>query len=441
MRFHSLLALLSLLFAVQAAAAPAQLQTGDAPSLAHGIWRGWLDSPGGELPFQMRFEGAGKDLKVWIHNGTERIPIPEVRWETPANATPTLVLGFPHYDSEIRAQAMDGGRLDGVWKKRRSLTEWREMKFHAISGVEHRFLPTPMPLGMPQLPPVTGRYQIDFSSSSDPAVGIFSQSEEGLVTGTIMTPTGDYRYLAGRVNGDQFRLSVFDGAHAFLFHARMTPEPTLNADEHPPSPPPTLLKGDFWSSDRWHETWTASRDDLIQLPDPWKQVGLKAKADLPNWQEWSYPDLDNKPRRLDDPAFQGKARLIVLFGSWCPNCHDEAHYLKELHQRYGERGLSILGLGFEIGNDQKRDLAQLNRYHKLMELPYPVLLAGPANKSKAAEAFPLLTEVKSYPTTLFLDADGNIRHIWSGFSGPATGTAHEKLRAAFEQRIEQLLIE
>ncbi len=421
-------------------AIPGQLaEAGQPPSLAHGTWRGWLDSPGGDLPFQMRMEGGGKDLKVWIYNGTERIAIPEVRWEEPADAAPTLVLGFPHYDSEIRAQAMDGGRLDGTWRKRRGLDDWTEMKFHAISAAEHRFLPTPMPLGVPELPPISGRYQIDFSSSEDPAVGLFEQDEEGVVTGTIMTTTGDYRFLEGRVNGDLFLLSVFDGAHAFLFKARLTTEGVMNADEHPPRPKQPWLKGDFWSSDRWHETWTAFPNDLITLPDPWKQVGLKSKADLPNWLEWSYPDLHNKMRRLDDPAFQGKARLIVLFGSWCPNCHDEAYYLKELHQRYADRGLSILGLAFELGDDRERDLKQLNRYHQQMELPYPVLLAGPANKKRAAEAFPLLTEVKSYPTTLFLDADGNIQHIWSGFSGPATDTAYKKLRAAFETRVSDLL--
>ena len=304
-----------------------------------------------------------------------------------------------------------------------------------------------MPLGMPQLPPLTGRYQIDFSSSEDPAVGIFEQNEEGIVNGTILTTTGDYRYLAGRVNGDQFQLSVFDGAHAFLFKARLKLESSLNGDVHPPEDRDApkfkmvQLSGDFWSSTSWHETWTAYRNDLIQLPDPWKEVGLKPKADLPNWGELRYPDLHNKLRSLDDPAFRGKARLIVLFGSWCPNCHDESRYLKELHQRYGDRGLSILGLGFELTQDRERDLTQLRRYKKAMDLPYPILLAGPANKGEAAKAFPLLTEVKSYPTTLFLDSDGNIRDIWSGFSGPATGTAHKKLRAAFERRIAELLSE
>ncbi len=422
--------------------APADARKLAAPSLAHGTWRAWLDSPGGDLPFLLRMEGAGNELKAWVLNGTERISIPEVHWEHPADAAPILVLGFPHYDSEIRAQAMDIGRMDGKWKKRRGLDTWTEMKFHAVSGNEHRFLPTPMPLGMPQLAPVSGRYRIDFSSSKDPAVGIFEQDEAGLVDGTILTTTGDYRYLAGRANGNELQLSVFDGAHAFLFKARRTvPTPAGNPAHKQGGDLLTTLTGDFWSSDRWHETWTAMPDTDIQLPDAWQQVGLLPEAQRPDWRALRYPDLHNTPRRLDDDAYAGKARLIVLFGSWCPNCHDESQYLKELHQRYSERGLSILGLAFELSGDNKRDLNQLNRYHKVMQLPYPVLLAGTANKKKAAEAFPILSEVKSYPTTLFLDAAGNIRYIWSGFSGPATGTAHQKLRAEYELRIENLLAE
>ena len=46
--------------------------------------------------------------------------------------------------------------------------------------------------------------------------------EKNRVTGTLRTNTGDYRYLEGIVDGDSLRLSTFDGAHAFLFTAKVT---------------------------------------------------------------------------------------------------------------------------------------------------------------------------------------------------------------------------
>ena len=38
-----------------------------------------------------------------------------------------------------------------------------------------------------------------------------------------------------------------------------------------------------------------------------------------------------------------------------------------------------------------------------------------------------------------MDADGSVRAIYSGYSGPATGDAHVKLREDFIRVIEDLL--
>ena len=53
------------------------------------------------------------------------------------------------------------------------------------------------------------------------------------VTGTILTDTGDQRYLAGQVHGDELYLSTFDGAHVFLYKAKVTPDGGLAGDVDP----------------------------------------------------------------------------------------------------------------------------------------------------------------------------------------------------------------
>jgi thiol-disulfide isomerase/thioredoxin len=451
----------SLLLALSSATCPAPQEGGP---LQEGTWRAWLDSPGGELPFLMEVRKSHDQdsPRVFLLNGSERIEVPEVNYRyvsqglilpypnpvpkiDPADQDPVVIaFDFPHYDSMITARFnAEGTRLDGHWYKRRGLDRWMEMPFHAAytqssSGPSHlRFAPTPIPLGMPQLPDLAKRYEVKFESSADPAIALFHRPVEpgstvaGEIEATFLTTTGDYRYLAGRIDGDRLRLSVFDGAHAFLFTARLQPD-----EANPPK-----LSGDFWSSDRWHEKWTASANPNIQLPDAWAEVGLLPEADRPDWRLFSYPGLDRREHKLGAAEFDAKARLIVLFGTWCPNCHDESAYLKELYQRYHAQGLGITALAFEVTGDQTRDLLQIRRYRDQLKLPYPVLLAGVADKSKAAKAFPILSQVKSYPTTLFIDAKGKIRAVWSGFSGPATGAAHQKLRAEFESRIEQLLAE
>ena len=87
------------------------------------------------------------------------------------------------------------------------------------------------------------------------------------------------------------------------------------------------------------------------------------------------------------PATEGMmARLIELFGSWCPNCADAARYLSELDERYRSRGLRILGLAFEHTGDFARDAAQVKKYASYHGLQFPLLLAGVSDKASASAA-------------------------------------------------------
>jgi len=385
--------------------------------LAEGEWRAWLDSPGGELPFGLEVSRDGDTLEVVIVNGSERIRVPRVE----ANGT-ELVLGIEHYDSTIVATVARGGKhLNGRWEKTTGPGRISSLPFQAVAGPQARFRPDASDAGS-ESTSIDGRWTVAFSSSDDPAVGLFSSLADGTVEGTFLTTTGDYRFLAGQFDGSRLRLSCFDGAHAFLFDAR------LQADD--------TLAGDFWSRDSWHETWTAHRDPEADLGDAFGQTQSVTDLDL---DQISYPDLDGRPRSLDDPEFAGRARILYLFGSWCPNCGDATRLMVELDGRYRERGLSIVGLAFEMTGDAHRDTEQVRRYATYHEVAFPLLLAGLSDKTEASTAFPLVDRVRAYPTTVFLDHAGAVRAVHSGFSGPATGEAHEELRRRFESLIEELL--
>jgi len=318
--------------------------------------------------------------------------------------------------------------LDGSSQHRRGLNRWSEMPFHAKSGEGSRFLP------MPALPGdfrdhasdgtsnFDGRWEVHFDSSKDVAVGLFKEGEQHTLTGTFLTTLGDYRYLAGRHLGPLLELSCFDGAHAFLFKAMLREDLSLD--------------GNFWSSDSWHETWFAQANPNIELPDSFHEIKWDSSFDL---SKLSYPDHTGEIRSLADPSLQGKVRILSIFGSWCPNCNDEAELWSELSKRYSGRGLQIIGLAFELTGNQKRDLQQVRRFRQLHALEYPILLAGVADKKKAQLAFPAVDSIKSFPTAIFLDHKGNARAVHSGFAGPATGLAHERLREAYIDLIESML--
>jgi thiol-disulfide isomerase/thioredoxin len=386
-----------------------------------GSWRAWLDSPGGELPFGLEIARQEGGLRAWLLNDPERIEIPEVALE--GNE---IVLAIPHYDSRVRATIADEGRrLDGEWSKTAGPEALSRLPFHALAGAAPRFArPAAAPEAAETADPITGRWRVRFETHEHPAVGIFERQPDGAVTGTFLTAVSDHRYLAGDFDGDRLRLSCFDGAHAFLFEARMQPDGTL--------------RGDFWSRDTWHETWTARRDDTADLVDPFELTRWTGELSL---DEIVYPDLDGRPRSLADPELGGRARIIEVFGTWCPNCNDAARYLAELHERYGPRGLSITGLAFEMTGDFERDAEQVRRYARQHGIGFPILIAGTHEKDAASEAFRAIDRVRSYPTMIFVDADGNVRAVYTGYSGPATGRAHERLRMQFESLIEEMLAE
>ena len=457
-------------------------------ALAVGSWRAWLATKGGELPFALELarDDTGEHPRwcATIGNGRERIAVPEMVVDGEAAA---VELRFPHYDSVITATvAADGLRLTGTWRKRRSATEWLELPFHAIAGPARRF--TDAVLHAPPadadrallarelsaaITAASGRFAVKFDSSEEPAVGEFAFAAEretngattgeaiGDVTATFLTTTGDYRYLAGQLDrgwpGDDglvgcsddglphhfLRLSCFDGAHAFLFSAELQPDGTL--------------QGGFWSGDRWYEGWTARRDPTAKLPDGFaltKANGAVSFGDLafpqvfPAIEEALSPattattaTTDATVRRLDDPAFAGKVRVLQVFGSWCPNCHDACDELVMLHREYGARGLSIVGLAFELTGDRARDSEQVRRYAARHGVTWPLLLAGTSDKQAATASLGLLDRVHAYPTTLFLDATGTVRHVYNGFCGPATGAAYAAQHAEFVRVIEELLQE
>lgn len=412
-----------LAFALACSASIAQVQPSAAPaaaaSIPPGAWSAWLDSPGGELPFELFFASSAEG-KLQCHLGAsaqaERIAVAELEGQQ-------LRLGITHYDAQLQASlSADGSALDGLWTKRRSATEFAQLPFHARLGAVPRFAQVEQAADASQGARFNGRWAVRFASQNEPAVGLFGVAADGLAVGTFLTSTGDWRQLRGRVAGERLLLSAFDGAHALLFDAR------LGADG--------ALSGEFWAGDKHHDTWTGTLDPGAALADGFAEVHADTRV---RFDDLSYLDLEGQPVSMADPMFGGKVRVVQLMGSWCPNCSDESLLLGELDAKYRNQGLLVIGLGFEVTGDVERDARQLKIHAARHHLRYPVLLAGKADRAEAAKAFPLLDRIKAFPTTLFLDSAGNVRAVYSGFSGPATGPEYEKLRASFESTIQQLL--
>jgi thiol-disulfide isomerase/thioredoxin len=382
-----------------------------------GTWRAVLTSPGGELPFTLRI-ARGRTVVI---NGAEQAPVSGVDVHDSA-----VTIRFDHYDSAINATlSNDGNIMTGAWTRTVPASKCR-MAFRATRGKQPRFLPiAPFALGFGEM---NGIWKAEFTDSDgvSPARGEFRQDRQtARVTGTFLTPAGDDRYLEGKFENGVLRLSTFDGAHAFLFQARLSKDGNK-------------LSGDYWSRDSYHATWTATRSDDAgaALPDGWKDVGLTNNEGR---FQFRFPDLAGNPVALTDARFQNKVVLVNIFGSWCPNCNDEAPLLAAWDRKYRDRGLEIVGLAYEFTGDAARDREMVRRFAKHYSITYPLLLAGVSDKKKASATLPDLTRVLAYPTSLFIGRDGKVKKIYSGFAGPGTGVLHIALRNEMESVIESML--
>lgn len=392
-------------------------KTSSAATLQTGTWRVEMQSPGGPLPFSMKVTQEGESFEATVHNGDESLKLS--RFEVDGDA---VTFGLDHYESYFTGKLnAEGTSMEGHWNKTIGLDKKATLPFKAQHGQTHRFAASPSS----NPADVSGTWAVTFvddKGKTDEAIGVFKQ-EGSSITGTFLTKVGDYRFLAGDVIDQTMYLSCYDGGHAFLFVAKLGEDGTL--------------KGDFWSRDSWHESWTAKRDPDATLPDPYKLTSLKPGLEQFRFE---FPDLEGKMVAHDDSSLEGKVRLITIFGSWCPNCNDEAPFLQTLYNKYKDRGFEIVGLAFEMTGDKERDIRVLKRFRKRHGVTYQTLLTGMGtDKIKAAEGLPDLEQVLSYPTTLLVDREGKVVFVHTGFMGPGTGHHYERQTEHYMEAIEAAL--
>jgi len=371
-----------------------------------------------QLPFtfDVRYLDNEK-IAIDIHNGTEVITVEDiVIGRDRKTAKDTILIDFPIYDSSIKA-IYQGNVMAGDWIVH-SKDDYR-IPFKATFGKNHRFT-------VNKKDPATdlsGNWKVKFMDDGEPymAIGEFKQNGNDL-SGTFITETGDYRFLAGTVQADKMYLSCFDGSHAFLFEAKLT-------DNN------TTLRGRFKSGKHYTAFWEATRDPDFKLSDPNTLTYLKEGFDT---VAFSFEDTEGNMVSLDDEAYNGKPKVIQIFGTWCPNCRDETEFLMEYLKKHPNPSFEIIALGFEKYKDPVKGRKALKTYKEKFNLPYPLLLAGVSNKTKAAEALPMLNAIISYPTMIFLDKDNKVKQIHTGFSGPAT-TQYQAFVEEFESNIQNIL--
>lgn len=167
--------------------------------------------------------------------------------------------------------------------------------------------------------------------------------------------------------------------------------------------------------------FTLKTSEYIKLPADWLSGGLTHLAIARDTTfakdsriRFSLPDLDGNRISLEDEQFKEKAVVVNICGSWCGGCRAEIPYLVEAKNKYQDKGLQVVGILFERGSREEQFEA-VRKMSREFKVNYPLLVGGSTDKKNVAAVINGLELFGGYPTTLYIDRSGLVKHIQSGF--------------------------
>lgn len=251
-------------------------------------------------------------------------------------------------------------------------------------------------------------------------LGVFKQ-DGARVQGSILTPTGDYRYLDGFIKGNEIKLYGFDGVFSFVFNL-------IYQDGQ--------LKGDMYSGKSFTQEIQAMVDNEFELIKATEMTKLTSDKPL----KFSFPSIKGEIIDLDKGKLKGKAKVIQLFGSWCPNCIDETRFFLEWRKNNQAKlnELEFIAVSFERTKSKQEALKNLKKLSYRIQMDYPIILADFDKSKKVEDIFPI-DQMKAYPTTFFLNKENKIVKIHTGFAGQATEMYFEQFKTEFNEIIDTII--
>ncbi|HTV66104.1 MAG TPA: TlpA disulfide reductase family protein [Bryocella sp.] len=404
-----------------------------------GLWDGTIQSRAGEVTFgvEIQKQSDGK-LQATLLNGTDRQPFSSASWN---DTDGTLALRMNYYDGVLTLHSvykraedrlMTLGHMDGEYTRLTS----KGLVHIAVSLVAHQEVAPGKPWSGASL---AGDWIFTWPSESGAEKttrASFQQQKDAdanyrvPVSGTIQPVSGDTGLLHGFVSigpddKARFHLSRFDGIHVMAIDGEFESDGSLKGQQ---------------GGIKALEPFTARRAQDAKTADPNALAETLTHVKDPS-EPFRFSGLDSSGQTLDQdsPQFKGKPLIVDIFGTWCPNCHDEAPVLEKLYQKYHNEGLEIVGLAYEYVDDTDRNLRQIAIYRDKFAITFPLLLSGTTDQGQIAKTLPQLVGFGAFPTSIFIDRDGHVRQILAGFTGPSTGEKYQEVQQRMDELVREIV--
>jgi peroxiredoxin len=392
-------------------------------SSLEGRWDANVTINGVVIPFRLDLSGQGANTTATLFNGDQQFTSTSTQVENGS-----VVLHFDHYLTKIAVTpAQDGaaleGKVDGRFEREKYIASY---PLTATRYVAPSAAAAAAAAG--SIPSIDGLWEIPYDSPKGEKAWRFIVQQKGAdVSAAILRVDGDTGALTGTYKSGKWLLSHFDGSRPLVLEVTPSADGTL-----------ALLQNGAYATSKPLTAYRPKDARAKGLPEPANFTTHTTVRDPNERFTFSFPDANGKTVSNTDARFKYKVIVAVVTGTWCPNCHDEAQYLVQLHKQYRDKGLEIVALDFEEP-EQQEDLGRLHAFVKKYGVEYPYLIAGAP--IEMWEKVPQAVNLNTWPATLFIGRDGKVKKIHAGFAAPASGEFHTQLKAEFTSTIESLLAE
>jgi len=134
----------------------------------------------------------------------------------------------------------------------------------------------------------------------------------------------------------------------------------------------------------------------------WNAARMKKELAGKPAPELTVTDLRGEPIALS--ALKGRTVLLDFWTTWCPPCRADAPVLDKLHQKYGEKELTIVGISVS------EERAIVEKFLKEFPHAFPVVLT-------TENEMPRPYQVGVFPTYIVINQDGSFAAAVEGDKG------------------------
>jgi thiol-disulfide isomerase/thioredoxin len=124
------------------------------------------------------------------------------------------------------------------------------------------------------------------------------------------------------------------------------------------------------------------------------RIEMRLGTEVP---DFTFVDFEGRSRKLSE--FRGKYVLLDFWGTWCGPCIAQIPHLKEVYEKYHDRGFEILGMDREM--DDKQTAEKVKKF-----LADKGVTWAQATSESISDLVEKRFRIGVYPTTFLLDPQG-----------------------------------